>query len=219
MSEKHVDLLILGAGWTSTFLEPLCNERHISYAATSRPANPKPNTIPFEFNDKDEHPDKAQFTTLPSATTVLITFPINAKGASEKLVKLYKDTHQGHKPAFIQLGSTGIWGVSISLYLVLYAMLSMQGEPGQTVTKVGWVDRHSPYSETNTRAAAEAELLALSPDTPTSVLDLAGLWGGPRAVKHVIGRVAPTKQALRDRVTSSVEIFGVSSNVISIELG
>lgn len=87
------------------------------------------------------------------------------------------------------------------------------------MTKVGWVDRHSPYSETNARAAAEAELLALSPDTPTSVLDLAGLWGGPRAVKHVIGRVAPTKEALRDKVTSSVEIIGALSDVIPTDLG
>lgn len=117
MSDKHVELLILGAGWTSTFLVPLCEERQISYAATSRPANPKPNTIPFEFNDEDEHPDKAQFTSLPSAKTVLITFPIKAKGASERLVNLYQETHQGHKPAYIQLGSTGIWGVSMYYYI------------------------------------------------------------------------------------------------------
>ena len=119
MSNTHVDLLILGAGWTSTFLEPLCRERQISFAATSRPENPKPDTIPFRFDDTDAHPDRAQFTALPSAQTVLITFPINAAGASERLVRLYEDTHRGHAPAFIQLGSTGIWGVRASPAVVL----------------------------------------------------------------------------------------------------
>ena len=75
-----------------------------------------------------------------------------------------------------------------------------QGEPGERQTKVGWCDRHSPYNESNTRAAAEKELLALSPKTRTTVLNLAGLWGGPRAVKHFVGRVAPTKEALKARV-------------------
>ena len=86
----------------------------------------------------------------------------------------------------------------------------MQGEPNQTLTKVGWVDRHSPYSDTNPRAAAEAELLSLSSGTPTTVLDLAGLWGGPRAVKHVIGRVAPTKEALKDKVRSCLNLLKFS---------
>lgn len=117
MADKLKDILILGAGWTSTFLIPLCNEHQITYAATSRPSHPKPNTIPFEFDDKDENPDPAQFATLPSATTILITFPINAKGGSGRLVKLYQDTHKGHNAGFIQLGSTGIWGVSATSIL------------------------------------------------------------------------------------------------------
>lgn len=110
-SAKHVDLLILGAGWTSTFLIPLCTEQRVTYAATSRPSHPQPDTIPFEFDDKDESPDPTLFAALPSAKTVLITFPITAKGGSERLVKLYKDTHHDALPGFIQLGSSGIWEV------------------------------------------------------------------------------------------------------------
>jgi nucleoside-diphosphate-sugar epimerase len=65
-----------------------------------------------------------------------------------------------------------------------------------------WTDRHSPYNKSNARAAAEAELLALSPDTPTTVLNLSGLWGGARLMKNYVGHVAPTKQALSERVST-----------------
>lgn len=70
--------------------------------------------------------------------------------------------------------------------------------------KSPWIDRHSPYNKTNARAAAEDELLALSPDTPTTALDLSGLWGGTRTVRHLIGRVAATKDALKSRVSPRV---------------
>ena len=112
-----VDLLILGAGWTSTFLVPLCLSRRVSYAATSRPAHPKPDTIPFEFDEHDPSPDPAPFALLPRARTVLITFPVKQSGASERLVRLYEKTHVRSdteadvKTGFIQLGSTGIWDV------------------------------------------------------------------------------------------------------------
>ena len=87
----------------------LCNARQISYAATSRPKAPKPDTIPFEFDETDEHPDPKQFAALPGATSVVIVFPIRAKGASERLVKLSQQTHEGEKSGFILLGSSGIW--------------------------------------------------------------------------------------------------------------
>ena len=108
MTVMILDLLILGAGWTSTFLIPLCKERGVSYAATSRGG--RDDTIAFEF---DPHSvDPGPFQNLPNAKTVLITFPIKVPGASERLVKLYRQTHgEGPHSAFIQLGSTGIWDV------------------------------------------------------------------------------------------------------------
>lgn len=175
----EVDILILGAGWTSTFLIPLCVERGVSYAATSRPAHPKPDTVPFEFDEHAAHPDRGPFAALPRARTVLVTFPIRVRGASARLVRLYAETHPGSEPRFVQLGSTGIW--------------DFEGN------KALWRDRHSPYDRANVRAAAEDELLALAPRVPTTVLNLSGLFGGPRAVKHVVGRVAPTKEALRNK--------------------
>lgn len=117
-STNTVDILILGAGWTSTFLIPLCKSRNISYAATSRPERPKEDTIAFEYDPNSDDPNP--YKVLPHANTVLITFPIKVKGGSTKLVKLYEQTHpssDGKKTAFIQLGSTGIWDVSPSLYI------------------------------------------------------------------------------------------------------
>ena len=68
---ERVDLLILGAGWTSTFLIPLLTHKKIKYAATTR--NGRDNTIRFQFDP--ELSDPAPFNVLPEAETVLITFP------------------------------------------------------------------------------------------------------------------------------------------------
>ncbi|KAI0661845.1 hypothetical protein C8Q70DRAFT_681992 [Cubamyces menziesii] len=177
-----VDLLILGAGWTSTFLIPLCQARGISYAATSRSG--RDGTLAFAF---DPHArDPAPFRVLPDAQTVLITFPIKVEGASRALVELYQQTRHAAEPgktAFIQLGSTGIW----------------DGGPTLKGTGHVWTDRHSKFDETNDRAKAEMELLALAPTVPTTVLDLCGLWGGQRQPKNWVSRVAPTKDALKQK--------------------
>lgn len=62
-----------------------------------------------------------------------------------------------------------------------------------------WYDRHTPHAKT-ARAVAEDELLDLSPETPTTVLNLAGLWGGTRDMRNWVGRVAPSKEVLRNKV-------------------
>lgn len=108
-----VDILILGAGWTSTFLIPLCEESKITCAATSRSG--AGSTIQFEFQPGSDDPEP--FRVLPDAKTVLITFPITVPGASERLVRLYTSTRRenaGEPPAFIQLGTTSIWDVRAS---------------------------------------------------------------------------------------------------------
>ncbi|KAH8074806.1 hypothetical protein BXZ70DRAFT_963792 [Cristinia sonorae] len=179
-----VDLLILGAGWTSTFLIPLLQSQNISYAATSRHHIPDDkHLVFFEFDQNSTDP--APFNSLPPATTVLITFPITVPGASERLVRFYEETHEGAKgkTGFVQLGSTGIWDETVK------------------VANSVWSDRHSPINTSNARAAAEAELLALSPSSPTTVLNLCGLWGGERSIKHWVGKVLPTKYAVRKKTS------------------
>jgi len=109
-----VDILILGAGWTSIFLIKLCDERGISHSATSRSG--RDSTIKFEFDPESD--DLEPYGVLPSASTVLITFPIDKPGASERLVRLYinsrrpGDSSSELKSRFIQLGATGMWDVS-----------------------------------------------------------------------------------------------------------
>lgn len=116
---QSVDFLILGAGWTSDFLIPLLLEKNISFSATSRDGGQRSgqDTIAFKFDPDSD--DSAPFKKLPDAVTVLITFPIYKSGASEKLVRFWRATHQGSKAAFIQLGSTGIWNVSSGLFYTL----------------------------------------------------------------------------------------------------
>ncbi|KAJ6512630.1 hypothetical protein C8R45DRAFT_856838 [Mycena sanguinolenta] len=176
-----VDILILGAGWTSTFLIPLCQDSKLSCAATTRSG--AGSTIKFEFQPNSDDPEP--FRLLPDARTVLVTFPITTPGASERLVTLYISTRHedtANPPAFIQLGTTSIWDKA-------------PGNAPSTANSLIY-DRHSDFTLTG-RASAEVELLALTPSlAPTTVLNLAGLWGGQRVVRNWLSRVAPTKDVL-----------------------
>jgi hypothetical protein len=114
-----VELLILGAGWTSTFLIPLLRAQSVSYAATQRAPAPGSDNIPFAFDP--EGTDALPFTALPAARTVLITFPIKLAGASARLVEFYGKTHpEARDVLFVQLGSTGIWDVCADPLLWVY---------------------------------------------------------------------------------------------------
>jgi hypothetical protein len=108
MGVDSVEILILGAGWSSTFLIPLCNERSVTYAATTRSGHDS--TIKFNFDPDSD--DAAPYKVLPYALTVLITFPIEKVGASTRLVKLYQSSRSSPGPCqtrFIQYGTTNIW--------------------------------------------------------------------------------------------------------------
>jgi hypothetical protein len=103
-----VDILILGAGWTSTFLIPLCRTRSIPYAATTRTG--RDSTVPFTFDPASD--DVGPYHALPDARTVLITFPIDVEGAATRLVRLYKQSRvQPIMTGWVLLGTTGIWDV------------------------------------------------------------------------------------------------------------
>ncbi|TVY50920.1 hypothetical protein LCER1_G008879 [Lachnellula cervina] len=168
-----VDILILGAGWTSTFLIPLLEKKNISYAATTTTG--RDGTYKFRFENA-EHDNREQYAALPAAKTILITFPLRGKGQSTYLVKSYMQNHASEKsdPNFIQLGSTGIFSVE---------------------NQDTWVTRHSKYDKSNLRAIAEDELLTHG----GCVLNLSGLWGGARQPKNWIDRVASTKEQLKEK--------------------
>lgn len=183
---RELDILILGGGWTATFLIPQLREQGLSFAATTtdgRQVAGSP-TLKWHFDPAAPSEDQTHaFSALPRARHVLITFPLKGPGQSSLVVKAYGATHGDDdggdggstcRSRFIQLGSTGIW----------------QADSAQAP----WLDRKSAYVG-DARAAAEEELLGLG----GCVLNLAGLWGGARDPRHWVDRVATTKEAVRGK--------------------
>lgn len=119
-STAEVELLILGAGWTSAFLIPLLISSEVSFAATSRDG--REGTIPFNFDPSSGEGTDEQYRALPDATTVLITFPVMEK--VEALVDGYIKTRSGIGRGvgvnWIQLGSTGSFEQVRSLCVRLF---------------------------------------------------------------------------------------------------
>lgn len=171
---KPVDLLILGAGWTSTFLIPLLEQNQITYAATTTTG--RNHTIPFTFDPEDNSPEI--YHRLPPAHTILITFPLHSASATHSLLHHYRATH-GPSNHWIQLGSTEIFN-----------------QPALPNPQQDWTTESSPHNPAHPRALAENALLALQ----GCVLNLAGLYGGASRVPHTwLGRVARSKEEVANR--------------------
>ncbi|KAK4664576.1 uncharacterized protein QC763_512000 [Podospora pseudopauciseta] len=202
---EQLTVLILGAGWTSTFLIPILTTSSIPFAATTttgRTVSGVP-TIRFKFDPANtpEEELRSAIAALPAAKYVLITFPLTGNGPSKTLIEMYNSTHQSHssstshKARFIQLGSTGIWGAGRTT-----AAADKERVERELAEKRGgdpWVNRHSPINEANPRVIAEKELLELG----GCVLNLSGLWGGERKPVNWIGRVAATKEAIKGKTS------------------
>lgn len=194
---EEVDILILGAGWTATFLIPLLRQRKFTFAATTsdgREVSGCP-TIKYTFDPSDTNGGPAM-AALPLARYVLVVFPLKGRGPSQALIQRYCTAHGAcsAKPTpgadlkvvcFIQLGSTGIW-------------------QGDDPAQKPWLDRTSPYATASERAVAEDEFRAYG----GCVLNLAGLWGGARDPRHWVHRVAASKEDVRKK-TSLHMVHGV----------
>ncbi|KAL8790436.1 MAG: hypothetical protein Q9213_000588 [Squamulea squamosa] len=174
----NIDLLVLGAGWSYTFLAPLLHQHNITYTGTTRDGRSIPglakSTVPFTFDPSSD--DLAPYRILPRAGTVLIVFPLRGQGQSTRLVEMYNRVHKEEEGErrWIQLGSTGIWKGS------------------------GWLDRHSTIDLGSERAVAEEELLALL-EKMSCILNLAGLWGEERHPRNWVERVAKTKEDVKGK--------------------
>jgi hypothetical protein len=173
MAPSSVDLLILGAGWTSNYLIPQLESEGIKFAATT--TDGRNGTIPFKFDPESQ--DVTPFNQLPDAQTVLITFPLKGTGQSSRLTRLYVQSRTSGdivpgSTRFIQFGVSSIW------------------------TAQHWNDDNSPYNKEDPRAIAEDELLERS-GVPAAVLSLAGLYGGARQPRNWVDRVIRTKEDLR----------------------
>lgn len=180
---KVVDVLVLGAGWTSQFLAPLLEKDGITHALTTRTGAPKdfcvgkydPATIvPFAFDP--DSTDEEPYAQLPPAHYVIVTFKVEGASAAQKLVETYEKTHAGSEPPrWILLGSTGAY----------------EGE--------GLHDYKSDYKHTP-RTEAEDYVLQ-NTQGRGAVLCLAGLWGDQRIPSGWVKRVAQTKEKLRQKTS------------------
>ena len=165
---QEADVLILGAGWTAGFLIPQLQKESITYAATT--TSGRDNTIPFKFD-----PDSGSiepYKSLPSARTVLVTFPLKGHGQSKTIVGLYRAAH-GANNHWIQLGATSIYNTLPN----------------------DWSDDDAPYDKEDTRAIAEDELMS----EHGCVLNLSGLYGGERVPSKWLPRLAKSKEDVKKR--------------------
>ncbi|SCV69985.1 BQ2448_1379 [Microbotryum intermedium] len=189
-SNTSVDLLVLGGGWTYTFLKPLLEESSISHVATTRDG--RDGTLKWGWDGESD--DDTQYDALPRAKTVLIVFPLKGRGMSKRLVQGYEKEHGSVR--WIQLGSTGIYDGGPTLAAASLSQDSSNGrrDANSKGKMFEWTTRHSEYATDNPRAIAEDELLSIRADA--FVLNLGGLWGGTRDPANWFQRIAPSKAAL-----------------------
>lgn len=166
---KAVDLLILGAGWTSTFLIAELDRRGISHAATTTTG--RNGTIPFRFDP--DSTDIEPYAQLPQARTVLITFPLKGAGQSKLLTSIFRQVH-GDANHWIQLGSSGIFKNSSD-----------------------WITEDSEYDTRDVRAIAEDELRACVGGCVLNLVGLYS--GESRSPRTWIPRLAKSKEDVRAR--------------------
>ncbi|UZJ52880.1 hypothetical protein CBS101457_002200 [Exobasidium rhododendri] len=171
---SSVSVLLLGSGWTSRFLLPVLKREGISYAYTRRAvSDADANVIPFEVS-REGTPNVSSFHALPRADLVIIIFPLTSSKLVDDIVDTYEST-KDCRPAWLALGSTGAWSKGV-------------------------ISSSDSVSPTSARAVSESHLLSLnSPERPTAVLNLAGLYGGGRNPVNFAKKVADTFEKLESK--------------------
>jgi hypothetical protein len=140
-------ILILGLGWTGQFLTELLVSLHIGYATTTRDG--RNNTIKWSLPTVC---DSIDVSLLPSAKTVLVTFPVMQPECMTMLIDAYETLH-GSRVQWILLSSTRPY----------------VGCPA---------NRHTPLDRSKDTGRMGAEDVIVKHGG--SVLHLSGLWGDQR---------------------------------------
>ena len=175
---QDLDFLVLGAGWLFQFLEPLLKSRNLSYAYTTTTG--REGSIKFVFhshppedsNSPTASNEKDQFSQLPRAKTVLITFPVKGKPALRRLVHGYENVNPQNTTQWILLGSTGVYALP----------------PDHPPDSFRWFDNESDPTAPSERWDAEACLLE---EFQGCVLNLSGLYGEPGRDRKIWERALP----------------------------
>lgn len=163
----HVDLLLLGSGWTSAWLLPQLFSEDIAFAYTNR-SGIKPDwlAIPGSKPIKWVCPSsgdsrihwRRSFKDFPIARLVVVILPLADEVVARELVASYsahvneKGASTADRPKWCILGSTGAYGK-------------------------GQFNENPTPSVLSSRSTAESVLLTTYP-TDITVLSLAGLYGG-----------------------------------------
>ncbi|KAI8074596.1 hypothetical protein BC940DRAFT_46556 [Gongronella butleri] len=159
-------LLILGCGWTGDFLVELLGDT-VPFACTTRDGRPVGNkaTIAWTLS----HP--VDVSSLPLATTVVITFPVKEPALLTELVRSYEAHHGTTSTHWVQLSST------------------------RPFAGPGPHRRNAALDTSKDTGRMPAEQVLLDQHNG-SVLHLAGLWGGQRQPRNWVNRFKSTDALL-----------------------
>jgi hypothetical protein len=128
-------------------------------------------TIQFSYSDELT---VEEFLILPRATMVVITFPFPSVNSGKLIMEKYQKVHQ-MTPNWILFGST---------------------RPFHGTSGNPWADRSGPVRP-DVRFQSEEMFLKMG----GCVLNLAGLYGGPRILKNWIPKVVLTKEVLASKTS------------------
>ncbi|KAI8320614.1 hypothetical protein GQ54DRAFT_210809 [Martensiomyces pterosporus] len=168
-------VLLLGRGFVGEYLCKLLDSHGISdYASTT--TDGRNGTIKWSLSE-DNSAD-ADYSALPTAQSVVITFPLKGKQAAKRLVDSYLELHRASlggsfSPRWIYLGST---------------------RPFKAIPST----RFTPADAQSGGPRVEAEEYIIQ-EQNGYVLNLAGLWGGERAPDKW-ARFYTDKERLRNRL-------------------
>ncbi|KAJ1826319.1 hypothetical protein LPJ56_002238 [Coemansia sp. RSA 2599] len=171
-----LEVLILGRGFVGRYLEELLDAQGISFKSTT--TDGRDGTIKWRLPETTSFsPDKGNFSALPLAKSVVITFPLQGEAPAIYLLHGYLDHHastdSSAPPQWVYLGSTR----------------PFKEVPSTRYTK-------PDVSAGGPRVEAE-ELIIKSFNG--HVLNLVGLWGGER-VPEKWSRFYTEKEKLRNRL-------------------
>jgi hypothetical protein len=129
MENATFDLLILGLGWQGKYVFDHLSSQGLKVAATTRTG--RDDTIQWSFDPTLNDP--THYNVLPSAKSILITFPLPTLESGKIFASMY-ELSKGYLPNLIAFGSTR----------------PFKGHP--------WANRHGPV-EADTRYKAEGIIL------------------------------------------------------------
>ncbi|OMJ09507.1 hypothetical protein AYI69_g7022 [Smittium culicis] len=105
-----VPLLILGKGFIGTYVADLCASKGIRFVATTTDGRDGTTKFALPKNDQPAESFLEAARNLPSASSVLVTFPLDGKQGVENFVDSYTNTRPSEiKVNWIYLGSTGVF--------------------------------------------------------------------------------------------------------------